>query len=138
MGGSCGLRTYEAVLVLTPQLDEEGVRAIVDKAQQAVAQKGGTVERVDRWGKLRLAYEINHQREGHYVLLHVQAPEQGGTSELEHLCRISDSVLRFLVTHAVKGAAAAPARRTSADAEAAAPAEHPQAAPEPADTSSQE
>ena len=59
------------------------------------------MDRVDRWGKLRLAYEINHQKEGHYVLLRFNAPPQGGTSELEHLCRISEDVLRHLIVQAV-------------------------------------
>ena len=116
------MRAYEAVLVLAPQLDEDGVLAFVDRAQQALVQRGAEVQRVDRWGKLRLAYEINHHREGHYVLIRFSAPPDGGTSELEHLCRISEEVLRFLVVLAVpatggRGRPAAPAEEAAAPAE---------------------
>lgn len=85
-------------------------------------QRGAEVQRVDRWGKLRLAYEINHHREGHYVLIRFSAPPDGGTSELEHLCRISEEVLRFLVVLAVP-ATGGRGRPAAAADEAAAPAE---------------
>ena len=116
------MRAYEAVLVLAPQLDEDGVLAFVDRAQQALVQRGAEVQRVDRWGKLRLAYEINHHREGHYVLIRFSAPPDGGTSELEHLCRISEEVLRFLVVLAVpatggRGRPAVPAEEASVPVE---------------------
>ena len=100
------MRAYEAVLVLVPSLDEESVQAFIERAQQALTQKGAEIDRVDRWGKLRLAYEIQHHKEGHYALLRFNAPPQGGSSELEHLCRISEDVLRHLVVQAVPTAGA--------------------------------
>lgn len=114
------MRAYEAVLVLAPHLDEDGVLAFIERAQQALTQKGAEIDRIDRWGKLRLAYEIQHQKEGHYILIRCNAPPQGGTSELEHLCRISEDVLRHLIVQAVptSGGRARPAAATQDEAPA--------------------
>lgn len=118
------MRAYEAVLVLAPHLDEDGVQTFIERAQQALTQKGAQMDRVDRWGKLRLAYEIQHHKEGHYVLLRFSAPPQGGTSELEHLCRISEDVLRHLIVQAVptSGGRVRPAPAAQEEAPAAAEA----------------
>ncbi len=102
------MRAYEAVLVLAPTLDEDGVTALIARATQAVEQNGGHVTSVDRWGKRRLAYDIQHHKEAWYVLLRLDAPTAGGTAELEHVCRISEDVLRHLVVQAVEGVPAAP------------------------------
>lgn len=91
------LRAYEVVIVLSPALEEEAVVAFLDRVKQAIEGTGGSVEGVDRWGRRRLAYEINDQTEGQYVLARFQAESRSGTSELEHLCRISEPVLRHLI-----------------------------------------
>lgn len=91
------MRAYEAVLVLAPTLDEEGIVAFLDRARQALEQKGGTVAAVERWGKRRLAYDIKDFKEATYILIRLQAPPVGGTAELEHLCRISEHVIRHLI-----------------------------------------
>jgi small subunit ribosomal protein S6 len=119
------VRPYEAVLVLRPTLDEDGITALLDRVRQAVAAGGGTVRAVERWGRRRLAYEIQDCREAHYVLLRFSAPPAGGTAELEHLCRISDDVLRHLVVREQEGATAAPKEQAESTA---GPAERPAAA----------
>lgn len=91
------MRAYEVVIVLSPALEEEAVVAFLDRVKQAIEGTGGSVEGVDRWGRRRLAYEINDQTEGQYVLARFQAESRSGTSELEHLCRISEPVLRHLI-----------------------------------------
>ena len=91
------MRAYEAVLVLAPTLDEDAVAAFIQRARQALEQQGGEVAAVDRWGKRRLAYDIRDFKEASYVLLRFKAQPVGGTAELEHLCRISEDVLRHLI-----------------------------------------
>jgi small subunit ribosomal protein S6 len=114
------LRAYEAVLVLSPNLDEDGISAFVARARQAIEQKGGEVPTVERWGKRRLAYDINHFKEASYVLLRFQAPEAEGTADLEHLCRISEDVLRHLVVRAVEGSQTRPDAKAESGGEPAA------------------
>ena len=119
------IRAYEAVVVLRPTLDEDQIQAFLDRAAQAVHAKGGTVTAVERWGKRRLAYEIQHQREAHYVLLRFRAPSVGGISELDHLCRIHEDVLRHLIVLEQEGARAAPKPEPSKAEEPAAQAPSP-------------
>jgi small subunit ribosomal protein S6 len=122
------LRAYEAVVVLAPSLDEDRIQAFLQRATEAVEQKGGQVTAVERWGKRRLAYEIRDQREGHYVLLRLRAEPVGGTAELAHLCRISDDVLRHLIVLEQEGAAASP-KAEPAKGETNADGARPEAAP---------
>jgi len=91
------LRAYEAVLVLAPTLDEDAVVAFLARARQAIEQKGGTVSTVERWGKRRLSYDIRDFKEATYILLRLKANPIGGTEEFQHLCRISEDVLRHLI-----------------------------------------
>jgi len=124
------LRAYEAVLVLAPTLEEEAILALIARARTAIEGKGGEFTSVERWGKRRLAYDIQHHKEGAYVLLRFQAPAQGGLADLEHLCRISEDVLRHLVVQAVVGAPARPDNKPD-EAPAVAPAPVPSEQPAP-------
>src|SRR5207244_1450430 len=67
------MRPYEVMVIYEPGLEEDAVRAAVDRSTQFIRSKGGNPGRVDRWGKRRLAYEINHHREGYYVLMEANA-----------------------------------------------------------------
>ena len=86
---------YETVIVLSAKLGEEGNAELVEKFKALIA-KHGTVESVDEWGKRRLAYLINDEAEGYYVLYNFEsAPEF--PAELERIARITDGILRSLV-----------------------------------------
>ena len=130
--GGLLLRAYEAVLVLVPSLDEDRIQAFLQRATEAVEQKGGQVTAVDRWGKRRLAYEIRDQREAHYVLMRLRADPLGGTAELEHLCRISEDVLRHLIVVEQEGAVASPKAEPARSEQTADPAKGGQPAAVPA------
>ena len=125
------MRAYEGVLVLSPQLEEDAIVTFLARAEQAIEQKGGKVTSVERWGKRRLAYDIQHFKEATYVLVRFDAPEHEGIAELEHLCRISEDVLRHLVVVAVEShrARPEPVKAPEPAAAAAAPAPGGQAAP---------
>jgi len=89
------MKKYETLFVLTPELDEEGVKANIEKIK-GVIEKDGIVTNVDEWGKRRMAYEIKDNAEGYYVLINFDAnPEL--PKELDRICRISDVVLRNLI-----------------------------------------
>ena len=68
-----------------------------EKVEALIARVGGTVEKVDRWGKRRLAYEINDLTEGYYVLMNMECKPEF-PAELERVMKITDGVLRCLTT----------------------------------------
>ena len=86
---------YETVIVINTKIGEEAIKALVEKFK-ALIEKSGTLESVDEWGKRRLAYLINDEAEGYYVLYNFEsAPEF--PAELERIARITDGILRSLV-----------------------------------------
>jgi len=91
------MNQYEAMYVIDTQLEETQRQDLIARFNALVASNGGTVDRVDEWGKRRLAYSINYKTEGYYVLMYVTAPSEL-PRELERNLQISDSVLRYLVT----------------------------------------
>ncbi len=91
------MRSYEIVFIVNPDLDETAVNGLVDRVKGWITTVGGTIAKVDLWGKRRMAYTIRKQREGQYVL--VQADfEPSFTAELERNLRFLEPVLRFLIT----------------------------------------
>lgn len=87
--------SYEAVLVYSMTLGEDGIAAIKEKFQNLIAQNAELGD-VDEWGKRRLAYLINDEEEGYYVLYNfVSTPEF--PAELERVSHITDGVLRSMV-----------------------------------------
>jgi small subunit ribosomal protein S6 len=87
--------SYETVLVLSTSLDEEASNALVTRFTDLI-NANGNVESVDAWGKRRLAYEINDEKEGNYYLINFVA-ETSFISELNRLYSITDGLLRTIV-----------------------------------------
>ena len=90
------MNKYELTLVLNPNLEEETCKADFDKIQGEIARFGGTVEKVDEWGRRRLAYEIDKLSEGIYYIVNFDG-EASTPNELENRLRINESVLRYLI-----------------------------------------
>lgn len=90
------MRQYEVVLILQPDLDEASFNAAVDKVKGWISEGEGTVEKVDVWGKRKLAYPIRKQTEGQYALLTVQM-DPSFASKLEGNLRLLEPVMRFLI-----------------------------------------
>lgn len=93
------MRKYEVIYILRPELDQEAVQALVEKFQ-AIITAGGEVEKLDVWGKRRLAYEIEKLREGHYVLVNFNASSET-IAELDRVLKITDEVIRYLIVRDV-------------------------------------
>jgi small subunit ribosomal protein S6 len=90
------MRPYEVMIIIDPGLDDDVIRAEVDRAVELIRSRGGTLGRVDRWGRRRLAYEIAHKREGYYVLLEAVA-EPSVMAELDRTLHLADAVIRHKV-----------------------------------------
>ncbi len=90
------MRDYELIVIVSPDVPEEELPTHLDKISEFITNKGGSVTEVERWGKRKLAYPINHFREGNYVLTRFKL-EPGTTAELEANLRISEKILRHLL-----------------------------------------
>ena len=82
--------------VIDTALEEQARQDLIARFATLVEQNGGAVDRIDEWGKRRLAYAINYKTEGYYVLMYITAPS-ALPRELERNLQISESVLRYLV-----------------------------------------
>ena len=95
-GGVNSMKKYELTVVINPNLDEEAVKAELAAVQALVERFGGTIEKVDEWGKRRLAYEINDRTEGFYYLVNFKADSEF-PKELERQYKITEGILRTIV-----------------------------------------
>ncbi len=87
-------QAYETVIVISTKDGEENVKAIVEKFSDLIS-KNGTLDSVDEWGKRRLAYPINYETEGYYVLYNYTS-KPTVPAEIERVLSINDNILRFL------------------------------------------
>ena len=90
------MNKYELAVIIDPSLDEESLKAEFDKVTALIARFNGTVEKVDDWGKRRLAYEIDKKNEGYYYFITISA-EPSAPREIEDRLRIMENVLRSLI-----------------------------------------
>ncbi len=88
-------RTYEVVTVLSPALGEEGLAATSAKIK-ALVESAAEIVNIDDWGRKRLAYQVDDQKEGYYTLTTFRAGPEF-PKELERVLKITEGVLRYLV-----------------------------------------
>ncbi|MDP3386650.1 MAG: 30S ribosomal protein S6 [Eubacteriales bacterium] len=91
------LKKYEGVFIFIPNLEEEVRKAEMDKLKSIVESYKGTVEKFEEWGQRRLAYEIKKTKEGYYTLMNFTS-EADAVNELDRICKISEKVLRHMIT----------------------------------------
>ncbi|MBQ8926691.1 MAG: 30S ribosomal protein S6 [Oscillospiraceae bacterium] len=89
--------TYEAMVVFSLKKEEEEIKALVEKFKALIEKNGTLTEEVNEWGKRKLAYAINYETEGYYVLYTFTAKPEF-PAELNRVLNITDGVLRALVT----------------------------------------
>lgn len=87
--------SYEVVLIFSVSQGEEATAALVEKFKTLIAENA-TVENVDEWGKRKLAYLINDEAEGYYVLITFES-EAEFPAELDRITNITDGVLRSMI-----------------------------------------
>lgn len=90
------MRPYETIFILKPDLEDEAITAAIERYANLIQQHQGSVEQINRWGKKRLAYEIDDIREGYYTLILFQG-EPATANELDRVLRINDDVLRHII-----------------------------------------
>lgn len=90
------MRLYEVVYIMDPALDESAVDAKLEKFHELVTSSGGEVSAVDHWGNRQLAYPINKQSSGYYVVAQFTA-DPDALPEFERLLKLDDEVMRYLL-----------------------------------------
>ncbi|MFS8477733.1 MAG: 30S ribosomal protein S6 [Micromonosporaceae bacterium] len=90
------MRHYEVMVILDPSLEERTVAPSLDTYLNVIRNAGGSVEKVDVWGRRRLAYEINKKAEGIYAVIDVSATPQA-VAELDRQLRLNEAILRTKV-----------------------------------------
>ena len=90
------MNKYEVMYVIDSALEDSARSELISYFSGIVEKNSGIVDRVDEWGKRRLAYKINYKAEGYYVLMYIQAPSEL-PRELERNFQINDNVLRYIV-----------------------------------------
>jgi len=93
------MREYELVFIVHPDLDETALTDVVEKVKGWITEAGGSVSKVDLWGKRKMAYAIRKQKEGQYVVFRTQM-EPAFVATLERNLRFLEPVMRFLLTSA--------------------------------------
>ena len=90
------MRSYEVMVILDPDLEERTIAPSLDTFLNVVKADGGSVNKVDIWGRRRLAYEINHKGEGIYAVLDLSATKEA-VAELDRQLNLNEAVMRTKV-----------------------------------------
>lgn len=89
------MNKYELALVVDAKIEDEVRAATVEKAKDYITKAGGSITNVEEWGKKKLAYEIQHMKEGFYYFIQFDG-EPEVPNKVEQVVRIMDNVLRYL------------------------------------------
>jgi small subunit ribosomal protein S6 len=89
------MRIYEELFIVDPNASDEDIDAVSTQVQGVINDGGGTIDKVDKWGKRKLAYRVKKREEGFYILVQFTAnPEM--VKEIERRLRVHDLVLKYL------------------------------------------
>ncbi len=121
------MHQYELMVILDPEIDERTVAPSLDKFLNVVRNDGGTIDKVDVWGRRRLAYEINKKSEGIYAVVDFTA-NADATVELDRQLKLSEAVMRTKVLRAEEAIAQVATAAKLAEEKAARKAANPKAA----------
>ena len=88
-------RTYEVIFIVNPDAAEGDVMKLSEGVQKIITDQGGSITKTEMMGKRQLAYEINHKKDGTYVLLEVEGSGKE-IAEVERRMRVNDQILRYM------------------------------------------
>ncbi|HOJ92229.1 MAG TPA: 30S ribosomal protein S6 [Dictyoglomaceae bacterium] len=91
------MRKYEILCLITPDLAEEEVDSFSQELQSDIQSFGGEIQKVDNWGKRKLAYPVKKFNEGYYILMNFACP-QDQLSEFERRLKLREKILRYMIT----------------------------------------
>jgi len=92
------LNDYELVFIISPEVVDDSLEATISSISQFISNKGGDVAEVEKWGKRKLAYPLQHFLEGNYVLTRFKM-SPAWSKELEASLHISDQILRHMLVN---------------------------------------
>lgn len=115
---------YELMVILNPEIDERQVPATLDKFLKVITTDGGSIDKIDIWGRRRLAYEIQKKTEGLYAVVAFTATSTA-TQELDRQLGLSEQVMRTKVLRAEDAIAMIASEKQRADEKAARKAARP-------------
>ncbi|OGW22115.1 MAG: 30S ribosomal protein S6 [Nitrospirae bacterium GWB2_47_37] len=90
------MNIYENVVILNPSLSEDELKSASDKISDLIKNAGGDIIKIDNWGKKKLAYELNKQKIGVYMLFLFKAPAPA-IKKIEGYFKVFDPVIKFMV-----------------------------------------
>ena len=90
------MRKYEVIFIVHPEIEDNGLDELLNRVQGWITDSGGKIEKIDRWGKRKLAYQINKLKEGTYFLLHTEM-EPTFCRDLERDFQILESIIRYSI-----------------------------------------
>lgn len=88
-------RTYEVIFIVNPAAADDEVMRLSEGVQKIITGQGGSIVKTEMMGKRQLAYEINHKKDGNYVLLEVEG-SGSEIAEVERRMRVNDQILRYM------------------------------------------
>ena len=109
-------RVYEVLFIADPNLGEPEVDALTAQVQGFLEKEGGKIQKVEKWGKKRLAYAVHRHRDGSYVLLTAEGPPQM-VKEVERRIRVTDGILKFITVRVDEELKKAERRKAKRNAE---------------------
>lgn len=89
------MRKYEIIFIVK-SLEEEATNNVIERFEKLIAANGGKIDKEDRWGKKRLAYEIKKEAEGFYVIFYVTC-EPACVNECDRVMKITDEILKHMI-----------------------------------------
>jgi small subunit ribosomal protein S6 len=90
------MRIYEIMFIADPNAPEEAIDAILAQVQSVIEDAGGSVDKVDKWGKRKLAYRVRRREEGFYVVVRYSVASTDAVKEIERRLKVHELVLKYL------------------------------------------
>jgi small subunit ribosomal protein S6 len=92
------LRTYEALFIVSPEMEDDDIQTIARETENLVVKGGGTIVRSEVWGRRRLAYKVKKFTEGVYILIRFQS-SPNFIARLENYFRLNEQIIRHIVVY---------------------------------------
>lgn len=91
------MNKYQLLYIIDNGIDDEEKQVVIDKYTALIESLGGTIDAIEKWGTRKLAYPINHKKDGYYVIVKFQANAEA-PAEIDRQMKINDQIVRQLIT----------------------------------------
>ena len=120
---------YEKIVILDPSLEENAVDETVERIKDLIVKHGGEIFKTEKWGRRKLAYELNKHQKGFYIFLLFKSPPST-ILELEKLSKVVDPIIKFMVVKLTNKKQIASISQSAAETDAKEAVDETTAAPE--------